>query len=429
MLLGASEPDLDTLVRSYFLAADHQRRDLLAAQIGTQLTGDLGALESSIQSMNIWPEVDEPIQHITQSAEGSGEVFVSLPNGYSPAKQIYPVVIALHGTGGSAAAVMRSSAVRFRRFLPELIVAAPQSVEEDVFKFTEGEMNQPAHVLDMLRRQYRIDNDRVFLTGYSKGGHATCMLALMFADRWAGAIPLAGTVMFPRREGIYRQVLGNVKHLPVLICWGELDKLDGRGKPSPTGGIAGANRKLSAVAAEMELPWTAVGLADVGHGGVAPPADELGRILQSRRARYPKNVSHRFKFPSQGSAYWLRLRRFIGEPWRDNRLVVKLKPGESRQAALDEGFSRRMGYLGGTIGRQTISITSRRAAEIELLLHDELLSLNESITIVYNGRKVFSGKIDPSAALMLEQAYRTRDFQRLFSARVILPYRGKPRIE
>jgi pimeloyl-ACP methyl ester carboxylesterase len=47
-------------------------------------------------------------------------------------------------------------------------------------------------VLDSLRKQYPIDDDRIVLTGFSMGGAAVWHLAVHYADRWCAASPGAG---------------------------------------------------------------------------------------------------------------------------------------------------------------------------------------------------------------------------------------------
>ncbi len=136
-----------------------------------------------------------------------------------------------------------------------------------------------------------------------------------------------------------------------------------------------------------------------------------------------------YKFPTQGSAYWLRVKRFIGKPWTTNRLYVKAKLGQSHQEVYLAEIKKRMGYVTGTIDGQTITIQTRRAARTELLLADDLIDLSRPVTINMNKHKIYTGPLPRSAVVMLEEAHRTRDFSRLFTARLELPARGKPKFK
>jgi predicted esterase len=425
------DPILDQQVIAYFQTESEKERAPIAEKIQTFLEGDLTRLAAAIRRVNLWNEVASDTEHFQlqhKSADPTA-VYVSLPAGYSPREKAWPLLITLHGTGGQAQNMLAVTTAMARPLEPDLIIAAPQSIQDGVFEFTEDEVDQPLQLLLDLHRRYRIDPDRVYLTGYSKGGHATCIIALMTADRWAGAVPLAGTVMLPQRRLFYDMILPNLQYLPVLICWGKQDMMAANGKPSPTGGIASANRVLSAAAKNAGLPWTPVEYPDLGHGGVSPPPDELRKILAARRARYPKSISHMYKFPSQGSAYWLRLKQFIGKPWADNTLHLKAKAGQSHQEVYLAGIKKRMALYTAAIDGQTVTIQSRRAARTELLLADELIDLSRPVTINMNKYDVYTGILPKSALIMLEEAHRTRDFSRLFFARVELPARGKPKFK
>ena len=59
----------------------------------------------------------------------------------------------------------------------------------------------------------------------------------------------------------------------------------------------------------------------------------------------------------------------------------------------------------------------------------EPLISTRDVTIRMNDHDVYTGPIRPSPIVMLEEAHRTRDFQRLFSAKIELPARGKPKFE
>lgn len=49
-------------------------------------------------------------------------------------------------------------------------------------------------VLDMVRQEYRIDPERIFLMGHSMGGFGTWWLGQKYADTWAAIAPLSGVL-------------------------------------------------------------------------------------------------------------------------------------------------------------------------------------------------------------------------------------------
>ena len=109
-------------------------------------------------------------------------------------------------------------------------------------------------------------------------------------------------------------------------------------------------------------------------------------MLANTRARYPKDTAHCFRVPEQGRAYWLRLVQFAGEPWRDARLRIELRPGEDPQEALLRAIRLKLGRLEGRIDGQLVTVHSKRAKELDVLLQERLVDFDRPITIKMNGR-------------------------------------------
>lgn len=97
--------------------------------------------------------------------------------------------------------------------------------------------------LDSVKKQYRIDADRIFVRGFSMGGASTWQIAAHFADQWAGAAPGAGFAETREYQNLekkgyqrpwYEQKLwrwydateyaGNFFNLPLVAYSGEKDK-------------------------------------------------------------------------------------------------------------------------------------------------------------------------------------------------------------
>ena len=75
-----------------------------------------------------------------------------------------------------------------------------------------------AQVLDHAQSALPVDRDRVYVTGYSAGGHATWMLAQAYPQRFAAIAPVAGA-------GDPRTAVLKLKHLPVWVFHGQNDEV------------------------------------------------------------------------------------------------------------------------------------------------------------------------------------------------------------
>lgn len=72
-------------------------------------------------------------------------------------------------------------------------------------------------LLDDIIANYRIDKDRVYLTGISMGGYATWELAIEYPDRFAAIAPICG--------GGDPYLIDRIKHIPVWAFHGEKDRI------------------------------------------------------------------------------------------------------------------------------------------------------------------------------------------------------------
>ncbi|WP_237722756.1 carboxylesterase family protein [Singulisphaera acidiphila] len=119
------------------------------------------------------------------------DYLVYLPRGYKRSPERWPLILALHGAGAVGRDIDRVKAEGLPQRLERggeipFIVVAPLSPGRgwDV----EG-LNA---LLDEVLGQYRVDTDRVYLTGLSMGGYGTWALAAAHPERFAAIAPICG---------------------------------------------------------------------------------------------------------------------------------------------------------------------------------------------------------------------------------------------
>ncbi|GAF85534.1 unnamed protein product, partial [marine sediment metagenome] len=323
---ASAKDDLTAPLVEYFKSEDANQRQVLAERIDGLIAGDFDRLERALLTLPLWEAIEPGESTVTVPVKPGRPITVALrvPGDYDP-RRAWPMIVALHGTNGKADEMRAFVADLLGELAEQFIIAAPQDLPGITFVDKEEVTAHPAKMLAFLRRHVHLDNDRVFLTGYSLGGHGAWVTGALYADHFAGVMPLAGSFYLPSRQYLWPLLVDNFRHTPVLACWGAEDVKGPDGKPSPTDGIAGANQRLLRLLAihDASLPILGVEDADRGHGGIRPPADKLQNLLHSRRARYPKHVNHWFRHPAQGSAYWMKLTRFRGRPWDGGRIILK----------------------------------------------------------------------------------------------------------
>ena len=428
----AVEPDEATqarisTVQEYLTSTDSRARKQALGKLKGESIENLIA---AIPQAQLWPKA-EPGFSTLQLVVPTGsrnkaktlDVEILLPETYDPVKA-YPLLIAYHGQDGNGQQFIRAAMALLGPLASEFIVAAPTNYGGMWLGTKPKEAEEPLILFDHLRRAYHIDTDRMYVMGYSLGGHASFLLATLYKDHITAAVPLAGTRAIQMGAGCLDILLPNIAHTPVLTVYGADDQSTDPATGHPAG-IAVWNRYIQHAAQEKNLPITMIELPGVGHGGVLPPKGALSKILTTKRPPPPKTVAHRFRYPSQGRDAWLRQTRFAGKPWSSEQLIVSPGAGETVDEAMTAMLKQKLAYIAGKIEGQNIRIETQHCDRIEVLLNDDLVDLDKDITITVDGTVRFEGKAKRSIETMLDIAKSDWEFQRLYPVRFQISRKGK----
>ncbi len=74
------------------------------------------------------------------------------------------------------------------------------------------------NVLDMIRKDFNVDERRTYLMGHSMGGAGTLYLGVKYPSNWAGIAAIA-----PAAFGLNPDTLASIKNMPVIIVHGDAD--------------------------------------------------------------------------------------------------------------------------------------------------------------------------------------------------------------
>ena len=147
-------------------------------------------------------------------------------------KRAFPLIIGLHGLGGSESGfwgrdngVLAKLAERYG-----YIVATPLGYDRTSPYGRTGPTRDPVqnrksawseqdvlNVLELVKEEYRIDANRVYLMGHSMGGGGTWYLGFRYPELWAAVAPISGGLQITKEQ------LEHMKDLPVLVTHGDQD--------------------------------------------------------------------------------------------------------------------------------------------------------------------------------------------------------------
>jgi predicted peptidase len=137
-----------------------------------------------------------------------------------------------------------------------------------------GELSEKdvMNVLDIMKKDYTVDAERIYLMGHSMGGGGTWHLGLKYPDTWAGLAPIAPAIFRQPTE------LEKIKNMPVILVQGDKDTL-----VPPEGA-----RRWAEQMKKLEMTYEYIEVPGGDHGSVV--AENMPKIFEffNKNKKKPK---------------------------------------------------------------------------------------------------------------------------------------------
>ena len=145
---------------------------------------------------------------------------IYLPKNYDSAEGKLPLMLFLHGRGeshGPLSLVAKWGPPMLASKGEDLpfIIVSPQCPGDDSWS-KPTQQSRLIELLDHIVKNYKVDENRVLLTGLSMGGYGSWRLAADHPDRFAAVVPVCG--------GGNPEDAEKLKALPVWVFHGDQDK-------------------------------------------------------------------------------------------------------------------------------------------------------------------------------------------------------------
>jgi predicted peptidase len=137
-----------------------------------------------------------PAETAAKTDNLNSKFWLYLPKRYESVKKKLPLIIYLHGSSRRGRDISQVKANGLPPVLDskddfEFVVASPQALSKYAWQGC-WRPDDLILLLDHLLANYRIDPNRVYLTGLSMGGYGTWACIAEHSDRFAAAAPICG---------------------------------------------------------------------------------------------------------------------------------------------------------------------------------------------------------------------------------------------
>ncbi|MCH8829008.1 MAG: hypothetical protein IID45_05465 [Planctomycetes bacterium] len=332
---------------------------------------------------------------------------VLLPPEYNPHRK-YPTIVALRMSnrscedelawwGGRAGKPGQSQRHGYIVIAPDYCAGKPGD-----YDYSTAAHRAVIESLRDARKRFRIDSDRVFLSGHGTGGDAAFDIGMSHPDLFAGVIPITGI-----SDKYCMWYYYNTRHLPFYVVGGELARHS----------LERNSRELNRMMHNTKV-YDIIYCEYIGRGYESFYA-EIHKLFDwmdlRRRAKYLKEVDVKILRPSDDHFYWVTASGF--------------SPNVTGNTVLVQGGRRRPNTPMSMLVRVTpknnkIQIKSA-ARHHTLWLSPQIVDFDERVEVSFNGRKRFSGFLKRDVETLLE-VFRVRgDREKPVWARLEINRSGK----
>ncbi len=326
-----------------------------------------------------------------------------VPETYLPFKD-YALVVCLHGAGFTGDAYLE----RWQARLGEKYILACPTLRHGTWWTREAEELVLA-VIRGLRNQYRIDPDRIFLTGMSNGGIGAYLIGVHHAPEFAGIAPMAAGL-----DDVLLPLLENLRHTPVYIIHGARDQV----MPVQL------SRTVVDVLKELGIAYVYREHERVHPqaGGHFFPREELPDLIAwfgaTKRDPYPtgltsvRDASHLLPFD------WTRIDA-------TDRIAAFSEQLIDRRD--EDVANRRYARIEAqVVAPNRIEVRTRHVRRYTLFLHDRLVDPGKPVTVITNGKMSYEGPVPSSVETLLREARHRQDRYLLFPAKLTIAVEQEP---
>ncbi len=305
-------------------------------------------------------------------------------------KDGYPVFIYLHGSGPRENEW--ATGLRLARMFqdgPSMYIVPQIPQEGEWYRWWQRSKQWAwEKILRILLSMPEVDKNRIYVFGISEGGYGSQRLASFYADYWAAAGPMAGG------EPLVNAPVENIGNVPFSFLTGDKDYMFYRHLLTKTTG-----EKLDSMQRiyPNEYKHRVELIPDKGHSiDYTPTTPWLAQHKRNAQPRHfiwenlemdglKRNAFYNLQVLKEDNAFRTQY-EFTANA--DNSIDLKVDAVKYNTTWKDPRWGIDMLF--------SKDLTPAQHGHLRIFLSDQLIDLNQKVTIRINGKEVFNGKIKGS---------------------------------
>jgi poly(3-hydroxybutyrate) depolymerase len=337
---------------------------------------------------------------------GAHQYWLVIPTTYDPARK-YQVRFQLHGGVMREDSSLRGDGT-VRLAGAEQIYVMPAGWSAAPW-WSDAQLAALRGILDDVKRDYNVDENRVVVSGVSDGGTGAYYVAMRDTTPYAAFLPLNGYVLVLRNPDLEIRsslFLNNLRNKPLYIVNGGKDPLYPIDGVEPS--IAYMNEKGIAITYRPR--------AEAGHDTSWWPAlrDDFEKFVAAHpRVPLPDTLT----WETSDTRNWNRAHWLVIES-------LGTTPGDAKLDDPNDSGGQRVfpnsksGRVDLTRKGNTVTASTRGVKEFTLLLSPDQFDFTSNIVVRVNGRVAFDARVEKNVETLRKWAARDNDRTMLFAAEI-----------
>lgn len=338
--------------------------------------------------------------------------YLFMAKGKKPAAG-WPMFICLHGGGQHKVETAHGWDVNTREWQAQMSLTARVYQPDGLYfipRMADDRLGRwwHKHNIDIFTRMIRnavlfneVDPNKIYIMGISQGGYGSCHLAPFMADLFAGAGPMAGGMM---------TVTENLRNLPFRSDIGEKDTMYDRIKLAKE-----LHAAIDAHKANDPKGYKNLLAIQAGRGHGIDYSQSPSWLAKHTRTPHPDKIVWRCHEKAgiyRENFYWIGLTE---TPEKGEFDINAAADQEKNLVTITAEEVIPAKEKGAKPTRKPLT-----SSQIIVNLSDDLVDLDQEVTIMLNGKQAFKGKLKRSRNTMLQNLVKRGDPNYTFPAQVII---------
>ncbi len=269
------------------------------------------------------------------------------------------------------------------------------------------------NILDLVKRskvKFNINDNQIYLMGFSDGCSGTFAVAMLASDMFAGFVPLNGHPAIASLLGGYSTYLVNWSNKPLYVVTTDKDPLFPDSLLRPMMSVA--------VMAGVNLYYKVyTGMKhDLTYADVEVP-NIITFIETHPRVPFPATIRWETADPKFGKCMWLSIDAVNANGYADWYQDYNITDSEGKLLLKRDKPSAR---VEATYFGNTFFVVGTQCSRFSLYIHPGMVQLDQPVTVYYNSTKVYEQIVKPDIDFMLKNYLENRDKSLLYCNKITI---------